>query len=134
MPNTNPKLGQLYGLTAAQIAALGSLVNRGNSQSSKLRQNLPSTHRAGLAQGMIGKLTAAVTDTAPGMFQAYAAPNPDDPTSVAVATSDPSVACYSWGWASSTQVASGTAVTIGWMAGRWYLVDYPCPTPIGGGS
>jgi hypothetical protein len=126
---------QLYSFTESACQNMTAVVDGQSNQSSKTTPRAASTLRFAGITLLIGKLTAAVTDSSPGTFQAWGSPNPTNSSSAEVAlTGFPPLPVYSWGWDTSTQIPSTASVIVGFICGRWYILDGPCPTPIDEGS
>jgi hypothetical protein len=140
-------MAQLYGLTADQVTAVKALGSKVNSQSTKTRQTGMSSYRPGATQLAIGKITETVKrdstaahSTWKGKFQPYAAPDPQDDTSVEVAV-EGEQDCWIWTTLDLTEITPGKQVTCALIAGRWYIIGCEsCPTSVtgsgdsGGGS
>lgn len=90
-----------------------------------------STYRPGTTSALIGQLTSALPySTGHATFLPWASAAPDNEAAGENALVDEDeLTVFNWAFLQTgEQLDSGSRVTVIWAAGRWYVVDGPCPT------
>ena len=81
---------------------------------------------------LLGRLTQDLVYGGRALFEQFAAGNPSSIDAEDPLDDYPQEYCYSFSFLEEgKKLTNGTKVTLGWMGGRWYVLDaLTCPQPI----